>query len=152
MEETNKPSRADEPDEGELRALLETRERQQADRWQDLRRVSTRIIGLAFVAGAVAFLATGWNREPAAADAGGNPQAGAPVKPTAVPAIFAGAVENPDEEALKRAAGMPTKAEERAKAMDGKIIDQEDIKFAMDLLQFMQGPPDNAPKAAKSHP
>lgn len=152
MDQANKPSRTGEPDEAELRELLETREEQQAARWQDLRRISTRIIGMAVLAGAAAFLAIGWNRDPAAGDAGGNPQAGVPDKPAAVPAIFAGAVENPDEEALKRAAGMPTKADERAKAMDGKVIDQEDIKFAMDLLQFMQGRPEAPPKAGKSDP
>lgn len=151
MEEANEASRAAEPDETELRELLETRERQQAAGWQDLRRISTRIIGLAVLAGAAAFLATGWNRDPAA-DSGVNAPAGSPVKPTAVPAIFAGAVENPDEEALKRAAGMPTKADERARAKEGKLVDQEDIKFAMDLLQFMQGSPEAAPKAGKSDP
>jgi hypothetical protein len=30
--------------------------------------------------------------------------------------------------------------------MNGKIIDKEDIKFAMDLMQFMQGPPEAAKK------
>ena len=152
MEEASQPSRAGEPDEAELRELLESRDEQQAARWQDLRRISTRIIGLAVLAGAAAFLATGWNGDPAAADAGGNPQDAATDQPAAVPAIFAGAVDNPDEEALKRAAGMPTKADERAKAMDGKVIDPEDIRFAMDLLQFMQGPPEAAPKAGKSDP
>ena len=29
---------------------------------------------------------------------------------------------------------------------DGKIIDQQDIKFALDLMQFMQGPPEAAKK------
>jgi hypothetical protein len=144
------PPKPAEPEEDELRHLLEEREVQQAVGWQHLSRISTKIIGLALVAGVVAFLSIGSNRDWVAAMFQSAPPAtaseSAPAKPATVPAIFAGAVENPDEEALKRAAGMPTKADERAKAMDGKIVDKEDIKFAMDLMQFMQGPPAAAKK------
>jgi len=135
-----------EPEEDELRELLEERDQQQAVGWQHLSRISTKIIGFSMVAGLVAFLAIGSNRDWVAAMFQNKPPVPEPAKPATVPAIFAGAVENPDEEALKRAAGMPTKADERAKAKDGKIIDKEDIKFAMDLMQFMQGPPGAAKK------
>lgn len=142
------PQNPDEPEEDELRHLLEEREQQQAVGWQHLSRISTKLIGLALLAGMAAFLAIGSNRDWVAAMFQDSPPApaAAPAKPATVPAIFAGAVDNPDEEALKRAAGMPTKADERAKAKDGKIIDKEDIKFAMDLMQFMQGPPAAAKK------
>ena len=140
MNEGGEPLKPVEPEEDELRELLEQRERQQADGWQNLRRTSTRILGFGLLAGMIAFLSIGSNRDWVAAVFQDKPTAPEPAKSTTVPAIFAGAVENPDEEALKRAAGMPTKADERAKAKDGKIIDQEDIKFAMDLMQFMQGP------------
>lgn len=148
MREETEPPKPAEPEEDELRHLLEEREEQQAVGWQHLSRISTRIIGLALLAGGVAFLSIGSNRDWVAAMFHDAPPVSepAPAKPATVPAIFAGAVENPDEEALKRAAGMPTKADERAKAMDGKIIDKEDIKFAMDLMQFMQGPPAAAKK------
>lgn len=139
------PPKPAEPEEDELRGLLEERDQRQALGWQHLRRTSTRVIGFALLAGGVAFFAIGSNRDWLAAMFDDSPPAPAPAKPATVPAIFAGAVDNPDEEALKRAAGMPTKADERAKAKDGKIIDQQDIKFAMDLMQFMQGPP-AAPK------
>lgn len=140
MSEGTEPPKPVEPEEDELRDLLERREQQQAAGWQNLRRTSTKILGLALLAGAVAFVSIGSNRDWVASMFDDTPPAPAPAKPATVPAIFAGAVENPDEEALKRAAGMPTKADERAKAKDGKIIDKEDIKFAMDLMQFMQGP------------
>lgn len=148
MREELEPPKPTEPEEYELRQLLEEREEQQAVGWQHLSRISTKIIGLALLAGVVAFLSIGSNRDWVAAMFHDAPPASepSPAKPATVPAIFAGAVENPDEEALKRAAGMPTKADERAKAMDGKIIDKEDIKFAMDLMQFMQGPPAAAKK------
>ena len=142
------PPKPAEPEEDELRDLLEERDQRQALGWQHLRRTSTRVIGFALLAGGVAFLSIGSNRDWVAAMFDDSPPAPAPApaKPATVPAIFAGAVDNPDEEALKRAAGMPTKADERAKAKDGKIIDQQDIKFAMDLMQFMQGPPEAAKK------
>lgn len=142
------PPKPAEPEEDELRDLLEERDRQRAVGWQHLSRISTRVIGFALLAGGVAFLSIGSNRDWVAAMFHDAPPvtATAPAKPATVPAIFAGAVDNPDEEALKRAAGMPTKADERAKAKDGKIIDQQDIKFAMDLMQFMQGPPEAAKK------
>jgi hypothetical protein len=140
------PPKPVEPEEDELRDLLDQRDQQQAVGWQQLRRTSSRIIGIVLLAGVVAFLAIGSNRDWVAAMFQNKPPAPEPAKPATVPAIFAGAVENPDEEALKRAAGMPTKADERAKAMNGKIIDKEDIKFAMDLMQFMQGPPEAAKK------
>jgi hypothetical protein len=132
------PQKPVEPEEDELRDLLEEREQQQAVGWQHLSRISTKILGFALLAGVVAFVLIGTNRDWVAAMFQDKPPEA--VRPATVPGIFAGAVENPDEEALKRAAGMPTKADERAKAKDGKIIDQEDIKFAMDLMQFMQGP------------
>lgn len=141
-----------EPEEAELRDLLEDREQLQAVGWQRLSQTSTRIIGFALLAAVAAFLAIGSNRDWVAAMFRGTPATPEPAKPAAVPAIFAGAVENPDEEALKRAAGMPTKADERAKASDGKIIGKEDIKFAMELLQFMQGPTGGVPKDGKSGP
>lgn len=142
------PPKPAEPEEDELRQLLEEREEQQAVGWQHLSRISTKIMGLALLAGAVAFLSIGSNRDWVAAMFHDAPPASEPppAEPATVPSIFAGAVENPDEEALKRAAGMPTKADERAKALDGKLIDKEDIKFAMDLMQFMQGPPAAAKK------
>lgn len=146
MSEGAEPPKPVEPEEDELRDLLDQRDQQQAVGWQQLRRTSTRIIGIVLLAGVVAFLAIGSNRDWVAAMFQNKPPAPEPAKPATVPAIFAGAVENPDEEALKRAAGMPTKADERAKAMNGKIIDKEDIKFAMDLMQFMQGPPEAAKK------
>ena len=135
-----------EPEEEELRDLLEKRERQQAVGWQNLRRTATRILGFALFVGVVAFFSIGSNRDWMAAMFQNKQPAPEPAKPATVPAIFAGAVENPDEEALKRAAGMPTKADGMAKAKDGGIIDKEDIKFAMDLMQFMQGPPEAAKK------
>lgn len=141
MSEGAEPLKPVEPEEDELRELLEEREQQQAVGWQNLRRTSTKIIGYALLAGAVAFVSIGSNRDWVAAMFQDKPAAPEPVQATTMPAIFAGAVENPDEEALKRAAGMPTKADERARAKDGKIIDQEDIKFAMELMQFMQGEP-----------
>ncbi len=150
MSEGEDPPKPVEPEEDELRDLLEKREQQQAAGWHNLRRTATRILGFAMLAGVVAFVSIGSNRDWVAAMFHDTPPAPAPAQPATVPAIFAGAVENPDEEALKRAAGMPTKADERAKAMDGKIIDQEDIKFAMDLMQFMQGPPEAASKEGKS--
>lgn len=142
------PPRSAEPEEDELRHLLEEREQQHAVGWKHLSRISTKIIGLALLAGMMAFLAIGSNRDWVAALFQDSPAASepAPEKPAKVPAVFAGAVEDPDVEALKRAAGMPTKADERAEAKDGKIIDQEDIRFAMDLMQFMQGPPAAAKK------
>lgn len=146
MSEGAEPPKPVEPEEDELRDLLDQRDQQQAVGWQQLRRTSSRIIGIVLLAGVVAFLAIGSNRDWVAAMFQNKPSAPEPAKPATVPAIFAGAVENPDEEALKRAAGMPTKADERAKAKDGKIIDQQDIKFAMDLMQFMQGPPEAAKK------
>ncbi len=150
MNEGEEPLKPVEPEEDELRDLLDERDQQRAVGWQQLRRTSTRIIGIVLLAGVVAFLAIGSNRDWVAAMFQNKPPAPEPAKPATVPAIFAGAVENPDEEALKRAAGMPTKADERAKAKDGKIIDKEDIKFAMDLMQFMQGPPGTAKKDGKS--
>lgn len=144
MSEGEEPPKPVEPEEAELRELLDERDQQQAVGWQHLSRLSTKIIGLALLAGLVAFLAIGSNRDWVAAVFQNKPPVPEPAKPATVPAIFAGAVENPDEEALKRAAGMPTKADERAKAKDGKIIGKEDIKFAMDLMQFMQGPPGTA--------
>ena len=141
MSEGAEPLKPVEPEEDELRELLEERDHQQAVGWQHLNRISTKIIGLALLAGVVAFLAIGSNRDWLAAMFQNKPPVPEPSKPATVPAIFAGAVENPDEEALKRAAGMPTKADERARAKDGKIIDKEDIKFAMELMQFMQGQP-----------
>ena len=146
MSEEREPPKSAEPEEDELRGLLEERDQQRAVGWQHLSRISTKIIGFSLLAGLVAFLATGSNRDWAAAMFHDTPPAAAPAKPATVPAIFAGAADNPDEEALKRAAGMPTKADERAKAKSGKIIDQQDIKFAMDLMQFMQGPPAAAKK------
>lgn len=146
MSEGAEPSKPVEPEEDELRDLLDQRDQQQAVGWQQLRRTSTRIIGIVLLAGVVAFLAIGSNRDWVAAMFQNKPPAPEPAKPATVPAIFAGAVENPDEEALKRAAGMPTKADGMAKAKDGGIIDKEDIKFAMDLMQFMQGPPEAAKK------
>lgn len=142
------PPKPAEPEEDELRHLLEEREQQQAVGWQHLNRISTKIIGLSLLVGVVSFLAIGSNRDWVAAMFHDAPPASepAPSKPATVLAVFAGAVEDPDEEALKRAAGMPTKADERAKAKDGKLIDKEDIKFAMDLMQFMQGPPAAANK------
>jgi len=141
VSEGAEPLKPVEPEEDELRELLEERDHQQAVGWQHLNRISTKIIGLALLAGVVAFLAIGSNRDWLAAMFQNKPPVPEPSKPATVPAIFAGAVENPDEEALKRAAGMPTKADERARAKDGKIIDKEDIKFAMELMQFMQGQP-----------
>ena len=146
MSEGEEPLKPVEPEEDELRDLLDERDQQQAVGWQHLSRISTKIIGVALLVGVVAFFAIGSNRDWVAAMFQNKPSAPEPAKPATVPAIFAGAVENPDEEALKRAAGMPTKADERAKAKDGKIIDKEDIKFAMDLMQFMQGPPGAAKK------
>lgn len=150
MNESAESLKRVEPEEDELRNLLEEREQQQAVGWQNLRRTATKILGFALLAGVVAFVSIGTNRDWVAAMFQETPPVPAPAQPATVPAIFAGAVENPDEEALKRAAGMPTKADERAKAMDGKIIDQEDIKFAMDLMQFMQGPPEAASKEGES--
>lgn len=152
VNEGGEPPKPVEPEEDELRGMLEKREQQQAVGWQHLNRMSSKIIGLALLAGAVAFFSVGSNREWMAAVFQNEPAVPEPAKPTTVPAIFAGALENPDEEALKRAAGMPTKADERARAKDGKLVDQEDIKFAMDLLRFMQGSPEAAPKAGKSDP
>lgn len=147
VNEGAEPPKPVEPEEGKLRELLEEREQQQAVGWQNLNRISTRIIGVALLVGVVAFVSIGSNREWMAAVFQDKPAAAEPAKPAQVAAIFAGAVEDPDEEALKRAAGMPTKADERAKAKDGKIIGKEDIKFAMDLMQFMQGPAAPAPEA-----
>ena len=146
MNEGEEPLKPVEPEEDELRDLLDERDQQRAVGWQHLSRISTKIIGIVLLVGVVAFLAIGSNRDWVAAMFQNKPPAPEPAKPATVPAIFAGAVDNPDEEALKRAAGMPTKADERAKAKDGKIIDKEDIKFAMDLMQFMQGPPAAAKK------
>lgn len=149
MNNEAEPPKAAEPEEDELRDLLDERDQRTAVGWQSLNRTSTRIIGLALVLGMIIFLAVGSNRDWIAAMFDDKPPAPAPAKPATVPAIFAGAMENPDEEALKRAAGMPTKADERAKARDGKIINKEDIKFAMELMQFMHGPPEKAAKDGK---
>ena len=140
MQEEKREQIAVEPSEEDLRELLEAREREQAVGWRKLNRASTWILLLAAAAGLGAFLSSGSNRADLASMFREQPAA----PPAAVPAVFAAAVENPDEEALKRAAGIPTRAEE-AKRKDGKIIDQEDIKFAMDLMQFMQGPAAPAP-------
>jgi hypothetical protein len=146
MEEEPQTPKAVEPAEEDLRELLETREQERAVGWQRLNRLSTWLVAGFLAVGSAAFLSSGTNREIIASLFREAP----PAVPAAAPRIFAAAAENPDEEALKKAAGMPTRADEAARAKNGPLVDKEDIKFAMDLLQFMQGPPAKQAEPATS--
>jgi hypothetical protein len=130
---------SDEPTEDELRAMLAVREdRQRAERRRLSRRLSRALLGMTVIATAAvtAIPATrGWIAglgQPAPAV--DRP----PPPPPLPPPLLRRAADNG---ALLREARMSPSADPQGKGGDGGIIDQGDMRFAMDLLQFLQGPP-----------
>lgn len=140
-----RPNQHSEPSEDELRAMLEEREQAQTADRRRLARICTCILAVIFAALAVAALSsadfreavTQLFREPAS-EASPRPQ---PVKPP-------GAQESVEDE-LKRTANDVTAGP--LVSPDGKVISKEDIGFAMELLNFAQGPPSHQePPAEKA--
>ena len=113
-------TRAAEPAEQELREMLESRTRESV---AVRRRTSRRLSVLLLVTAAIMAI---WF------------------------AIMMTTAENPDESALERSAGMPTGTSQAAKTSDGQIIDEGDIRFAMELMQFMGASPEPAESSDKS--
>lgn len=129
--------------------MLEERERKQAGDWSKLKRWSTRIV-LAFIAVvAVVFFGTGLHKDLAAA------MSGEPAPPAArkgrtapvVPAIPAAGPSESVETVLKQSSGYDP-APAKAKPGNGKLIDQDDIRFTMQLMDFMQGKSKHDPRPA----
>ncbi|WP_226895513.1 hypothetical protein [Luteolibacter marinus] len=130
--------------------MIEEREREKSAVSNEWRRLSTRVLlgGLAFVI--LAFVSI-----PAGRDLIGmmfrETSEPPPAAPPSAPALFSLPVpaEDPDAVALKRAAGIPLNSELHE---DGKVVDQEDIRFAMELMNFMQGAPPSGKRKAEGAP
>jgi hypothetical protein len=139
-----------EPSEEELRAMLEAREQVHATTQHQLARIGTRVLVAGLAALAIGFFSFSDNREAVASMfREPAPEPARPPQPAPAPAKPAdGQVSAADE--LTRAANDMT-SNPLALPSDGKIIHKEDIGFAMELLNFAQGPPtQQAPPAEKA--
>jgi len=129
--------------------MLEEREQVQATTQHQLARIGTRVLAAGLAALAIGFFSFSDNREAVASmfrepapEPARPPQQSAPAKPAD------GQLSAADE--LTRAANDMT-SNPLALPSDGKIIHKEDIGFAMELLNFAQGPPtQQAPPAEKA--
>lgn len=131
MEEANQPRVPVEPSEEELRAMLEDRELKQAGDWNRLKRLATRVILVLVAIGALVFFGSGLHKDLAAV-----------MFPEALPSAASKVPVTP-----------PVSAASPAESGGGKLIDQDDIRFTMQLMNFMQGPAkDEARPAADEEP
>lgn len=129
-----------EPSEDELRTMLEKREREQAAGWSRMRRISTRLLVGGFALAVIVFLSFGSNRDLIAALLRESPPESATAKPAE--AVASPTMDHSDEAMLKRAAGIPLASDLET---GGKLIDEADIRLAMELMNFMNVP--DAPPA-----
>ena len=125
--------------------MLEEREQVQAASRHRLARICTLILTVGFAVLALAFFSSSDNRDAVASlfrePAPEPPPRPQPVKP-------AGAQESVEDE-LKRTAHDVIAGP--LASPDGKVISKEDIGFAMELLNFAQGPPSHEePPAEKA--
>jgi hypothetical protein len=130
------PEQPAEPSEEELRAMLEKREQVQATQQHRLARIGTRFLMVVFAAAAIAFFSSSENREAAASMFREPEPAPAPPPKPAMPAKSGGAPETVEEQLIRGATDATTLS-----SPDGKMISKEDIGLAVEILNFMQGPP-----------
>jgi hypothetical protein len=129
------PDQPAEPSEEELRAMLEEREQVQATARRQLAGIGTRILAVGLAALVIGFFSFSDNREAVASmfrEAAPDP---APPPPAAKPA---GVQESVADELIRTANDVTAGP---LASPDGKAISKEDIGFAMELLNFAQGPP-----------
>lgn len=128
----NQRSDAEEPSEDDLRKMIEDRERQQEVGWSESRKTFTRIVlgGIAVVAVCALVFAT--NRDLSHWLFYGPPADSATRKSK---------LDKPTDQSeaamLMRAAGIPMPEDLK---MDGELVSEDDIRFTMELMQFMRVP------------
>ncbi|MCW1923787.1 hypothetical protein OKA05_14565 [Luteolibacter arcticus] len=148
MEEA--PEQPAEPSEGELRAILDERERVRAAARQRVAGRTTRIIAAVIAVVVIALVSPSENREIVASlfrEPDPEPSAAPQVEP-------AKPLEPGEQESIEDQ--LTNSASIDAKSMvspDGKIVTKADIGLAMELLNFMQvAPKREDPPATKSEP
>jgi hypothetical protein len=142
-------SPAESPEE-DLRTMLEAREQVQATTQHQLARIGTRILAVTFAALVIGFFSFSDNREAVASmfrEATSEPTP--PPQARAAPANMADGQESVADELIR--ATNDVNAGPLALPQDGKVVSKEDIGFVMQMLNFAQGPPNQAaPPAEKS--
>ncbi|HEY1121415.1 MAG TPA: hypothetical protein VGE67_07425 [Haloferula sp.] len=141
--------------------MLENREKVQATEQHRLAGIGTRIVAGVVAALVIGFFSFSDNREAVAsmfrepapeAETGPQPRALPSLELLDAPAKSAGGQESASEE-LTRTANTVTAGPlltPEGLAPGGKVVSKEDIGFAMQLLNFAQGPPtQEAPKPAE---
>lgn len=128
-----------EPPENELRRMLEARERSQEIARQGLWKRGSKVMLIGFVVLLAVALAFPQVRDLIATTARELPKEMGEPKAAAAPAA-----KPSDEDLLKKAAGMVSKAN------GGKAVDTKDLEFGVELLQFMQGPPKKEEEKGKA--
>lgn len=140
------PDQPVEPSEDELRAMLEAREQVQATAQKRLAGIGSRILVIGFAVLALGFFSFSDNREAVASILREVTSEPAPA-PQPIPAKPVGGQESVSDELIRTANAV--NAGPLALPADGKVIGQEDIGFALELLNFTQGPPTQEAPAEK---
>jgi hypothetical protein len=131
--------------------MLEEREQVQATVQHGLARVGTRILAVGFAVLAIGFFSFSDNREAVASMFREAPSEPAPpAKPPPTPAKPAPGQESAADELIRTANDVTAGPLAAPVSPDGKVVSKEDIGFAMELLNFTQGPrTQEAPRAEK---
>jgi hypothetical protein len=131
--------------------MLEAREQVQAKAQNRLAGIGTRIFVIGFAVLTIGFFSFSDNREAVVSmfrEPATEPTPPPKPAPALAPAKPAAGQESPSDELVRTANDVT--AGPLALPSDGKIIHKEDIGFAMELLNFTQGPrTQEAPQAEK---
>lgn len=121
--------------------MLENREREQAAGWSRMRKISTRLLLGGLALAGIVFLSFGSNRALIA-----TLLRDSPAEPAAARVVAPRTMDHSDEAMLQRAAGIPLASDLK---IDGKLVSKDDIRLAMELMNFMNVPdaPATAPPA-----
>lgn len=137
------------PSEDDLQSMLEAREQVKAAARNRLSGIGTRIVVIGFAVLTIGFFSFSDTREAVASmfrEPASEPTP--PPQPAPAPAKPIPGQESASDELVRTANAV--NAGPLALPADGKIISKEDIGFAMELLNFTQGPrTQEAPKAEK---